>query len=119
MKAIQVTEFMKVLKPTGTKWEGIAVPLPVLEVEYDGGEKINYTTWRPSWRERIKILLGDYLVVGLCVDRPPPIFVTVKKLEALTGPLAIVDKRKQGQKKRKTKRRYRRPAGKAKNADRD
>lgn len=103
---------MKVLTPTGTKWEDVAVPLPVLEVTYKQGQVVNFTTWRLSWRERLRVLFGAYIVFGLCVKRPPLVFAHVRKLEELTGPLVATKKRKRGEKKSKLPKKHRRRAGK-------
>lgn len=56
--------------------------LPVIRVEYDGGDTALVTAWTPEGRERRLILEGHPVYVSLLnIDVPPALLVTAERAE--------------------------------------
>lgn len=51
---------------------------------FRGDDRAIYSLWRPSWRERFRLLIGVPVVVGVLSERQPPITVKVGR-ECIPG----------------------------------
>ena len=102
-------------KPKATRaGRGVDDAAPFIKVEYSKGEQICYSTWKPeTWKERLRLLFGGYIVVGQVSRRPIPMFLRIATLDSLTGKVAV-QVPPNSAKSRKKKRPRRRSRAKAK-----
>lgn len=52
--------------------------LPVLQVQYSNGNIGLISCWKPSWKDRLRILFGKPIYAGLLSPVQPPIFISTK-----------------------------------------
>ncbi len=52
--------------------------LPVLQVQYSDGQTALLSCWKPSWKDRLRILFGKPIYAGLLSPMQPPIFISTE-----------------------------------------
>lgn len=57
------------------------LPLPVLKVTFNDGVTGLISCWKPSWKDRLRLILGKPIYLALYSSVQPPVSVFTEDLE--------------------------------------